>query len=415
MKKFSRKVITTLLIVTSVLFMSCPGQAGGGNTEETKDYFDYSNQNYSVNNVQGSEDHGCKCYNWDYKTIDQNGAVIDCSSFLEYVIPTTSTTKAIDLIVVDCHGTILSNDEAPTNVGASFGANITSKNILVIAPDYIGYGTSVAKEHPYMMADLCARTILDAVFSAIKNASSFGFSLNPGYQTILCGYSQGGQTSLATLRAIQDKIPSELASLINVKKCYSGAGPHDLETTMDVFLYENDWKDYAISPLIYMVVKGMLSADYDFLRDYSLSDFMTTEFLNSNLRAAIDEKNTSISGIISSNTLITDYYIYRDVTKLLTPSALDPENPVHKALKKALSMNKLSSGWTVKKDLYIFHHQNDDMVPYDNFVNTMSGIGTASCVTGETDTTSYSVSQLDFLHGKAAGTFYTKIIYEINQ
>lgn len=411
MKKISRKVITTLLIVTSVLFMSCPGQVGGGNTDETKDYFDYSNQNYSVNNVQGSEDHGCKCYNWDYKTIDQSGAVIDCSSFLEYVIPTTSTTKAIDLIVVDCHGTILSNDDAPTNIGASFGANITSKNILVIAPDYIGYGTSVAKEHPYMMADLCARTILDAVLSAIKNASSFGFSLNPGYQTILCGYSQGGQTSLATLRAIQDKIPSELASLINVKKCYSGAGPHDLEATMNIFL--EDWKDEAISPLIYLVIKGMLSADYDFLSAYSISDFMTTEFLKSDLCKRIDAKDITIGDVLSNNELLMQYLNFRDVTKVLTSAALNPESSLHKALKKALKLNNLSSGWTVKKDLYIFHHQNDDMVPYINFQKDSEGIGKASCVDMFTDTKNYKLNPYDFLHGKAADTFYKYVTGEI--
>ena len=402
MKALHRKLLTTLLIFTTVLLAACKVQAE-------------PNQG-SISNVTLTTIGSTKSYSWNYKTIDQKGAQIKCSSYLEYQAPTSSEIQTIDLIVVVCHGTIFSNDQAPSKCGASFGSDeITSKNILIIAPDYIGYGTSVSKEHPYMVADINARTIIDAILSAINNASTFGFSLAEGYQTILCGYSQGGQTSLATLRAIQADLSSEQADLINVKKCYSGAGPHDLEATMDVFL--GDWGNKAISPLIYLVVKGMLSADYDCLKGYSLSNFMTTDFLNSNLRQKIDAKNITIGDITSSYILGYEYMGFMDVANLLTAEALDSESQVHKALREALKENNLSSGWTVTTDLFLFHHKDDDMVPYVNFTKDMEGIGTAPCVTGYTDEDSFTSTPLagDFVHGKAAANFYGFVIQELNQ
>ena len=197
-----------------------------------------------------------------------------------------------------------------------------------------------------MVADLNARIIIDAILSAIKHQTDFGFSLKSGCQTILAGYSQRGQTSLATFRAIQDKIPTELVSLINLKKCYSKAGPHNLEATMKIYL--DEWKDKAISPLIYLILKGMLSADYDFLSAYTMHDFIKDEFFNSSLKTHLDQKNVKLNGIINSQELALKFSYYSDIENLLKPDALDPTFLLFKALEKALRINNISSGWTVK-------------------------------------------------------------------
>ena len=424
MKKLNRVVFFSALFIAWISFTGCKGeveqgqQTQSGQNSAEKNYFDYENQDFGITNVSEDTKDGRKLYTWNYKTIDQKGNQIECSSFLEYPAPSGTGNQQIDVVVIDCHGTIFSDSQAPSkqkypDIGSC--KMISGKNVLIIAPDYIGYGASSAKEHPYMIADLNARTIIDAALSALKNKSTFKFDLKNGCQTVISGFSQGGQTSLATFRAIQDKIPSELENLINVKKCYSGAGPYDLVATMNTYLEE--WDD-AISPLIYLVVKGVLSAEYDFLKDYTIEDFMTQEFLDSNLRQGIDAKNITMTSIASDPTLGSEYLKFRDKTKLLTPEALNPGSSVNKALKKALALNNLSTGWTVKKELYIYHHKQDDMVPFVNYTNIMNGIGKSSFVTSCADTTEITINPsnpADFIHGKSSNVFHNVIRQELGQ
>lgn len=413
MKKI--KYLFTILI--AAILVGCANDIQG--SSEEKNYFDYSNQNFSVSNVSKENIDDRTTYTFNYNTIDQNGQQITCSSFLEY--PKTSSTKqVIDIVVINCHGTIFSDDQAPSKIKSTdFGNStlITEKNVLVISPDYIGYGASNKDsnnqyiDHPYMIADINARTIIDAALCALKNPSEFKFELKSNYNTVICGFSQGGQTSLATFKAIQDKIPTEYENLLNVQKCYCGAGPYDLIATMDVYL--NDWED-AISPLIYLVVKGMLSAEYDCLKNYTLEDFFTTDFLTSKIKTKIDEKNIKMSDITSNTTLLLEYMTFRDKTKLLTNKALQSTSTEHKALKKALTLNNISTGWTVKKNLYIYHHQQDDMVPFENYTKIMQGVGNSPFVTSLADSATINVSTGEFLHGKSAGTFYYIIRQELN-
>ena len=88
------------------------------------------------------------------------------------------------------------------------------------------------------------------------------------------------------------------------------------------------------------------------------------------------------------------------------------------ALKKALALNNLSTGWTVKKDLYIYHHTKDDMVPFVNYTNIMNGIGKSSFVTSCADTTEITINPsnpADFIHGKSSNVFHNVIRQELGQ
>lgn len=90
------------------------------------------------------------------------------------------------------------------------------------------------------------------------------------------------------------------------------------------------------------------------------------------------------------------------------PDLLNPNSNLSKALKKALSMNSLASGWTVTKPVYIFQHKNDDMVPPINITQVQNGIGKDNAlVTCHVDETEITTSgQFDFIHSRAAGHFY---------
>ena len=405
------KAIVFLCAVSFLLVTGCPNTTQSSPvTEENgsqKNYFDYgSSWNFNTTIQETNILDNVKQYVYNYSTIDQQNNAVTCSALLEYPKPASATDSVqIDCVIIDCHGTISNNSDAPSvKEGASFSASqFNGLKVLIIAPDYLGYGASVSKVHPYMITNLCARNIIDSVVAVLQNPSSFGFSLKPGYKSYVVGYSQGGQTSLGTMRAIENYIPAEYKNLIKLGKCYSGAGPHDLPATMENFMNKGEDGNGIVFPnLIYLVVKGLLSGGYDCLQGYGMADFFTDEFLNSQIRAGLDVKQINLSS------LADEFSNFQDLNKLVKPDLMNPDSNLYKAFKKALSLNSLASGWTVTKPVYIFHHKNDDMVPPLNITKVQNGIAKdnalVTCHVDETDIT--TSGPFDFIHGRAAGRFY---------
>lgn len=406
-----KKLKYLFTILMTALLVGCANDVQVG-SEENKNYFSYeASWEFEVTSTNLNSTSGVEQFTFNYKTIDQKKNVVICSALVEY----PKNVTELDCVIIDCHGTIHNDSEAPSNhKHIDFTSNLkstTGKNGLVIAPDYLGYGVSVDKVHPYMLTDLCARNIIDAVLSVLKNPNSFGnFKLKSNYRSFVLGYSQGGQTSLGTFRAVENYIPAEYKNLINLKKCYSGAGPHDLPATMDSFLNKGPTGDGFVFPnLIYLVIKGILSADYEWMQDYDYTDFFTNDFLNSNLKAGLDAKQVNTSSIAIQGELIK----YQDLNYLISPALQDPTSKLYKDLKKALALNSLASGWTVKKEVYIYQHKNDDMVPSINITQVQNGIGKnntlVTCDINEDSTLHTNIATLNFIHSQAAGQFYLNI------
>ena len=410
MKKI--KYLFTILI--AAILVGCANDVQGG-SEENKNYFSYgASWEFSTSVKSNNQTSQLKYYVYDYQTIDQENNTVTCSAYLDYPKPTSSSqlTK-IDIVIIDCHGTISNDSEAPSYttggsfIGNTLKENISTINALVISPDYLGYGTSKEKTHPYMITNLCARNIIDAVVPVLQDTSKFGFELNPGYKSFVIGYSQGGQTSLGTFRAVENYIPQEYKSLINLKKCYSGAGPHDLPATMDSFLNKGpDGNGLVFPNLIYMVIKGILSGNYNCMQGYELEDFFTDKFLQSNIRKGLDDK------LINLVSLKDEFMQFQDLDELITADLQNPNSKLYKDLKKALSLNSLASGWTVTKPVYIYQHKDDDMVPPINIEKVKEGIGKnnnlVTCFTAEHDTGKDPNNLFEFIHSKAAEDFYLK-------
>lgn len=420
MKKL--KYLFTILIATIIL--GCSSNVEENTENENKNYFGYSTTwDFSVSNTNcGTNNSGAvKYYTYNYNTIDQENQSVTCSAYLEYLNPAnTSDTVQIDIVIIDCHGTISSNSEAPSKCKyASFSVKEIEDELvyqripddckikaLLIAPDYLGYGASADKTHPYMITNLCARNIIDSVLSVMNNQSAFKIQLKNGYKSYVIGYSQGGQTSLGTMCAVENYIPSGLKSTINLQKCYSGAGPHDLPATMESFLSKGPDGNGIVYPnLIYLVVKGIMSAGYKCMEGYKLEDFFTNEFLASGIKDGLDVKNINLASKIN------EFLYFQDLNKLITPDLQNPNSKLHKDLKKALSYNSLASGWTVTKPVYVYHHKDDDMVPSVNIEKVKTGIAKGNnlveCKVVTDDTGKDPTDVFDFIHVRAAPEFYT--------
>lgn len=105
-------------------------------------------------------------------------------------------------------------------------AMYAGQGYAVVATDYLGFAKSEHSYHPYLHADSEASTVIDSIRAARNAVASQGASLNG--KVMLTGYSQGGHASMATHRAIEKSLSSE----INVVAGAHLAGPYNLSGSM---------------------------------------------------------------------------------------------------------------------------------------------------------------------------------------
>ena len=103
-----------------------------------------------------------EAYKIKYKTTDIDGSEIEASGVV--FVPQGDAEMPI---VSYQHGTISDNDNAPSNVENlgndeyTIMAVFSSFGFVVSMPDYIGYGDSVASEHPYEHGNSLGSTSYD--------------------------------------------------------------------------------------------------------------------------------------------------------------------------------------------------------------------------------------------------------------
>lgn len=163
----------------------------------------------------------------EYKTIDANGSEVLASGLIS--VPQKSAGSASPVLSYQ-HGTIFSDAEAPSNhaVPNEVAVVLASLGYVVVAPDYVGFGASRGTPHPYLQATPTAAAVNDfltasQVWRARNQVADNG-------QLFLVGYSEGGYATMAAQRALQASGSPHLAQL---QMAVVGAGPYDVQTTLD--------------------------------------------------------------------------------------------------------------------------------------------------------------------------------------
>jgi pimeloyl-ACP methyl ester carboxylesterase len=133
------------------------------------------------------------------------------------------------------HGTFSGRLQVPSYEGPErpiglFFAGIGG--IVTAMPDELGLGDSDSiLIHPYVNAFHSGHASVNIMRAARQLADTLGIALNG--QVMLTGYSQGGYTTMATHKLIQENYASEF----NVVASAPMSGPYDLKVTMvDVML-----------------------------------------------------------------------------------------------------------------------------------------------------------------------------------
>ena len=123
------------------------------------------------------------------------------------------------------HGTVSNKENVPSrlNTESQIGVILASDGYVAAMPDYLGLGDSDAPIHPYVHGFSQGHTSVFCFKATRELADSLGIALNG--QLFLTGYSQGGFSTVATHKLIEESFSNEF----QVTASAPMSGPYDLK------------------------------------------------------------------------------------------------------------------------------------------------------------------------------------------
>ncbi len=270
------------------------------------------------------------------------------------------------------HYTIMSDDERPTK-SHSIEQQAVGDNLLIM-PDYIGYGETKDKLHPYLNHEVCAINSIDALeagYKVFQSKKQKGTKMENEWRMYVLGASQGGGNALAVHKYLDTH--SDLASKWRFDYSYCCAGPYSPRKTMDYY-YTVESLSYPV--ILPIVIKSMLYCYPDILGKWKEEDFYSDAYLKikGEMDKLFEAKQTKSEDLIAKlkQLLGKDKISVKD---MLSKDALDKNSEMTQALYKCLDKNDLTTGWTPSHLIKLYHGKNDDIVPYSNAEAVVNAFG----------------------------------------
>lgn len=271
---------------------------------------------------------------------DVDGSPLTLSGKL--LIPKEGRIK--NMIIVS-HYTIGANYEAPSETFPMEGI-WAAKGYVVVVADYIGFGVTKERIHPYLHIKSTAQSVVDMALAAKPYLKKIGKEPE-SEEVILAGYSQGGATTVGVMDMIQDDYSNEFP----IKKVYAGGGPYDLAATYDISM---EWDQTGIPCAIPMIVQGINAGENLGL---DMSAFFQPKLLE-NYNEWINSKKYTVKEI---NTMIGASSLH----EIMTEQGRDKHSWETALLYQALLSNSVLR-FTPRAPMYIFHSTQDKTVPFVN-------------------------------------------------
>ena len=275
-----------------------------------------------------------------YNGHDVDGSPLKLSG--KVIVPAEGTVKNMILV---SHYTIGANFECPSET-FPLEAMLAMKGYAVVIADYIGFGITANRVHPYMHTESTARAVVDLGLAAKPYLKHIGREPE-SEEVYLFGYSQGGSTTLAVMDMIQDECFSELP----IKMTFCGGGPYELAATFDKSM---ELGVTGIPCAIPMIVQGVnegekLGLDMaDFFKPNLLEHY--NEWINSKLYT-VKQINLSIGT--------------NDLHDIMTDEGRNKHSRTTARLYSALLKNS-TLNFRPYRPIYMFHSRQDQTVPFIN-------------------------------------------------
>ncbi len=188
-------------------------------------------------------------YHMTYETVDGQGNLTAASGAMMVPGGTDTNCSGARAVVLYAHGTntdssfdISQVQGADNAEGLLLAAVFAAEGYIVVAPNYVGYDTSSASYHPYLVADQQSKDMIDSLVAARSAlpTSDVPDSSDSG-KLFVTGYSQGGYVAMATHSAMQ-------AAGMSVSASAPMSGPYALSAFGDA-IFEGEVSDSAAENL----------------------------------------------------------------------------------------------------------------------------------------------------------------------
>ncbi len=284
-------------------------------------------------------------YRLEYLTIDGNGREVLASALASVPV---KPAGALSPVLGYQHGTITRDADAPSNHAQPSEPTVVlaSLGYIVLAADYVGYGSSKGLPHPYLMAIPSAAVVTDLLVAAKYWRQTNGIRDNK--QLFLAGYSEGGYTTMAASRALNAANNTHSKSLVAV---VPGGGPYQVYVTLDEILKQIRDRNPLIGALI---TPGFLKHMGSGTREWVRSEIMK-QMLGSDTDVVFDPA-------------FLDNFLADDI------AAMERLSNVH--------------DWKPTVSMKLFHGRDDQLVSYRSSVATLQAMqarGTPGSVASLTD------------------------------
>lgn len=221
---------------------------------------------------------------------------------------------------------------------------LASSGYAVFMPDYIGYGITSDKEHPYIYYPELFESNIDGILAALDCMEELGYGENRNI--FLAGWSQGAGASLSAHKYIEERYNDQLTVLASS----SLAGPYNFVAFLTDVLQRKDYE----CEIMHMVCWAA----------YTLNKF-------SELKRPTDQ--------------IFTYPVYDQVSAIRPPSKVPAKVFNSYLVSNILNCNDLEfwkivegnsfyKGWRPIGKVFLHHGDADNTVPYYNSIHAYDGL-----------------------------------------
>lgn len=289
---------------------------------------------------------------YEYPSTDADGKDVTVSGVIMIPSNIIDGTVPCDGVILYNHPTIGAPEDAPSQGGSALDgvsamlANPLKPNYVIVACDYIGYGSSIDHNVSYICGDTNGRNCLDGLLAAQKLLDDH--QVSQGKFLFNLGYSQGGTESMyvARLTDTEDKYKG-----IRFDKTFEGGGALDFEKIFKTYIERDACED--ISDVVLMMISVNenyhLGIPYDVMFKEPMAS-KAMEYFNTKRKRVVRE-----IGVLSMDS----------IHQVLTAEFMNLESePAQKFMAKLKEIS-ITEGWEpdVTKNYYIAHSRHDNYVP----------------------------------------------------